>query len=53
MQTLLEQGRALWVANDVRRDLGRIGRDVGRFGRDVGRFNFGGRKGVMWKYGVH
>ena len=26
------------MANDVRRDLGRIGRDVGRFGRDVGRF---------------
>ena len=41
------------MANDVRRDLGRIGRDVGRFGRDVGRFNFGGRKGVMWKNGVH
>ena len=25
------------MANDVRRDLGRIGRDVGRIGRDVGR----------------
>ena len=32
-----EEGRALWVANDVRRDVGRIGRDVGRIGRDVGR----------------
>ena len=27
----------LWVANDVRRDVGRIGRVVGRIGRDVGR----------------
>ena len=27
------------MANDVRRDLGRIGRDVGRIGRDVGRFS--------------
>ena len=26
------------MANDVRRDVGRIGRDVGRIGRDVGRF---------------
>ena len=25
------------MANDVRRDVGRIGRDVGRIGRDVGR----------------
>jgi hypothetical protein len=34
------------VANDVRRDLGRIGRDVGRIGRCVGRSS--GCRFLVW-----
>ena len=34
------------MANDVRRDLGRIGRDVGRFGRCVGRTS--GCRFLVW-----
>ena len=38
------------MANDVRRDLGRIGRDVGRIGRDVGRCvgRTSGRRFLVW-----
>ena len=34
------------MANDVRRDLGRIGRDVGRIGRCVGRSS--GCRFLVW-----